>query len=556
MDINQLSIYQIYPKSFHDSNGDGIGDIQGIIQKLDYIQNLGVDCIWLTPIYPSPQRDNGYDVADYTAINPTYGTMADFDELIAQCKTRGMFIMLDMVFNHTSDQHMWFKQAATDPIYRDYYIFKNSPTPPTNWVSKFGGSTWEKYGDDDYYLHLFDVSQPDLNWENPQVRQEIYNIMHFWLEKGIRGFRFDVINLISKPDTYQDDHQEQKGSLALIGDGRRFYTDGPKIHTYLKELARETFGKYPDTLTVGEMSSTTIEHCIRYSNPAENELDMTFSFHHLKVDYQNGDKWTDMPFDFAQLKRLLTDWQVGMAAGGGHNALFWSNHDQPRVVSRFGHDSDETLRIASAKMLANAMYLLKGTPYIYQGEEIGMTNPGFDTIDSYRDVESLNIHNILINQGMNEPDILNILAKKSRDNSRTPMQWNNAPHAGFTTGTPWIATAGNYLTLNATQTAHGSIYRHYQELLALRKELPVLGHGRFEPLWLEHPQVFAYKRVLDGVELLVLCNFYNQHVELELDQELQRFVNGQVILANTDSPALAAQISLRPYESFAVLVGR
>ncbi|MCL2610796.1 MAG: alpha,alpha-phosphotrehalase, partial [Defluviitaleaceae bacterium] len=397
IDFRKLTVYQIYPKSFKDSDGDGLGDLQGIIEKLDYIEELGVNCIWLTPIYPSPQKDNGYDVADYTAIDPRYGTMDDFDHLVTQCKKRDIIIMLDMVFNHTSDQHPWFQKAITDKKnkdYKNYYIFKVSDSEePTNWISKFGGSTWEKINENEYYLHLFDKTQPDLNWENPQLRQEIYNIMEFWLKKGIRSFRFDVINLISKPEIYVDDH---------IGDGRRFYTDGPKIHEYLKELHKNTFGKYENTVTVGEMSSTTIDNCIKYSNPEEKELDMTFSFHHLKVDYENGDKWSDMAFDFLQLKKILIDWQIGMEQGGGHNALFWCNHDQPRIVSRFGNDI--VYRVESAKMLATAMHMLKGTPYVYQGEEIGMTNPNFTSIDRYRDVESINYYAILKQQGKSDEE--------------------------------------------------------------------------------------------------------------------------------------------------------
>ena len=540
MDFKKLTVYQIYPKSFKDTTGNGLGDIQGIIQKLDYLQTLGINCLWITPIYPSPQKDNGYDVADYIGINPDYGTMADFDELIAQCRSRDIEIMLDMVFNHSSDQHPWFQKAlAGEQKYKDYYIFRASEEdqPPTNWVSKFGGNAWERYKGDEYYLHLFDVTQPDLNWENPELRQEIYAIMNFWLEKGIRGFRFDVINLISK-GAYENDDQ---------GDGRRLYTDGPKIHEYLKELNAQTFGKYDKTITVGEMSSTSIDHCINYSNPEENELDMTFSFHHLKVDYQNGDKWSDVAFDFLALKKLLIDWQVGMEQGGGHNALFWCNHDQPRVISRFGDESE-----ASGKMLATAIHLMKGTPYIYQGEEIGMTNAKFSSIEQYRDVESVNYYNILKGEGKSEGEILNILGKKSRDNSRTPMQWNGGDYAGFSETEPWLGVIHNYPQINveAVMAQPDSIFYHYQKLVKLRKELDVISHGTFEPLMAEHPQVFAYVRGYEGQRLLVVNNFYGEDVRIEVPAE---FLAGQVLIANQGDVVLEERMVLRGYESFAVL---
>lgn len=552
MDINQLTVYQIYPKSFNDSDGDGIGDIQGIIDKLDYLAELGVNCLWLTPIYPSPQKDNGYDVADYTAINPTYGTMADFDQLIAEAKARDIMLMLDMVFNHSSDQHPWFQQAlAGDPLYREYYVFKTAHTPPTNWVSKFGGSVWEPVSDTgSYYLHLFDKTQPDLNWENPQLRQEVYDILNFWLEKGIRGFRLDVINLISKGD-YVDDHQ---------GDGRRFYTDGPKIHDYLKEMHQQTFANYTGTVTVGEMSSTTLAHCVRYSNPAEKELDMTFSFHHLKVDYVDGEKWSDWSatspdgakFDFMALKKLLFDWQIGMAARGGHNALFWCNHDQPRAISRFGNET-----LASGQMLATALHLLKGTPYIYQGEELGMTNANFTTIDQYRDVESLNYYHILQAQGKPEDEILHILRQKSRDNSRTPMQWDGSAHSGFTTGTPWIQVIDNYPSLNAEQVVSNpaSLFHHYKQLVSLRKTQPVIAQGSFEPVLADHPQVFAYLRKHEGQSLLVVNNFFDQVVAVTPTAQMLAFAHAPTLISNQPDRQWHDVLTLRPYESFGLLLG-
>lgn len=427
-DFKKSVVYQIYPKSFNDSNGDGIGDLRGIIEKLDYLQELGVDYIWITPFYVSPQRDNGYDIADYYNIDPIFGTMNDFEDLSTECKKRNINIMLDMVFNHTSTENEWFKKAMSgDQKYKNFYIFKEGKDkePPTNWVSKFGGSAWQ-YVDkfNEYYLHLFDVTQGDLNWENEDVRNEIYKIVNFWMDKGVKGFRFDVINLISKPEVFENDYE---------GDGRRFYTDGHKIHKYLKELNKETFGKNKDIITVGEMSSTTIDNCIKYSNPDEKELSMVFNFHHLKVDYENGNKWTLMDFDFMKLKDIFKQWQEGMQKCNGWNAVFWCNHDQPRAVSRFG--DDKKYHSESAKMLATCIHLMRGTPYIYQGEEFGMTNPYFDSISEYRDVESINYYNILKQKGVEEDEIIKILQSKSRDNSRTPLQWNSQKNAGFTEGT-------------------------------------------------------------------------------------------------------------------------
>ncbi|MCX7951897.1 MAG: alpha,alpha-phosphotrehalase, partial [Clostridiales bacterium] len=426
-DFRKIVVYQIYPKSFKDSNGDGFGDLMGVIEKLDYLSFLGVDYIWMTPFYVSPQRDNGYDVADYLNIDPRFGTMEDFDNLVKEANKRNIGIMLDMVFNHTSTEHKWFKRALNgEKKYKDFYIFKEKMT---NWQSKFGGSAWEyveKFGE--YYLHLFDVTQADLNWDNEEVRKSIYDIVNFWLKKGVKGLRFDVINLISKPEVFEDDFE---------GDGRRFYTDGPNIHKYLKELNQNTFGKYDDVITVGEMSSTTIDNCIKYSNPEEKELSMVFNFHHLKVDYKDGDKWALMDFDFMELKNIFNTWQIGMQKGNGWSAVFWCNHDQPRIVSRFG--DDKKYHKESAKMLATAIHMLRGTPYIFQGEEIGMTNAYFDKIEDYRDVESINYYKILRENGLSHDEVMNIIMERSRDNSRTPMQWDNSLNAGFTKGTPWIS---------------------------------------------------------------------------------------------------------------------
>jgi trehalose-6-phosphate hydrolase len=538
-------VYQIYPKSFNDTTGNGTGDIQGIIEKLDYLKELGVDVLWLTPIYKSPQRDNGYDISDYYNIQEEYGTMEDFDQLLLEAHQRGIKIIMDIVINHTSTEHEWFKQAKSskDNPYRDFYIWKDGKDglPPTNWESKFGGSAWqldETTGQ--YYLHLFDVTQADLNWENPKVRQALYEMMHFWLKKGVDGFRLDVINLISKDQQFPEDHS----------DGRKFYTDGPKIHEYLHEMNQEVFSKF-DIMTVGEMSSTSIDNCIRYTNPREQELNMTFSFHHLKVDYPNGNKWTKADFDFQALKNILSDWQVEMNKGGGWNALFWCNHDQPRVVSRFGDDQE--FHKESAKMLATTIHMMQGTPYVYQGEEFGMTNPKFDKIEDYRDVESLNMFEILKKEGMSEQEIIEILKQKSRDNSRTPVQWNSSKHAGFTTGTPWIHTAANYQEINAENAMKdtNSVFYHYQELIQLRKEYDVITNGDYELISKDHEAIFAFVRKTENEMLLVINNFYGKATTYTLPEKFEfDGMSKGVLLSNyEDSAPLAKEIPLRPYES-------
>lgn len=539
-------VYQIYPKSFNDTTGSGEGDIQGIIEKLDYLKELGVDVVWLTPIYASPQRDNGYDISDYYSIHEPYGTMEDFERLLLEAHRRGIKIIMDIVINHTSTEHQWFQEAKSskDNPYRDYYIWKDGENGelPTNWQSKFGGPAWE-YDEqtEQYYLHLFDVTQADLNWENETVRKELYKMMCFWLDKGVDGFRLDVINLISKDQNFPNDE---------TGDGRKFYTDGPRVHEYLHEMNQEVFAKY-DMMTVGEMSSTSINHCILYTKPERNELSMTFNFHHLKVDYPNGEKWTKAPFDLQELKTILSDWQTGMIAGGGWNALFWCNHDQPRIVSRFG--DDQTYHDESAKMLATTIHLMCGTPYIYQGEEFGMTNPGFNDISEYRDVESLNMYQILKEQGKSEQEIIEILQQKSRDNSRTPVQWSNESHAGFTDGTPWIGVASNYEAINAENAVQNkdSIFYHYQKLIQLRKEYDIITEGDYELMTADHPSVFAYLRNTDHEKLLVVNNFYDQEVEWSLPDQFDFDpYNHQILISNySDSVNKYDQINLRPYES-------
>lgn len=544
-DLKKGVVYQIYPKSFKDSNGDGLGDLKGIVEKLDYLKTLGIDYIWLTPFYVSPQNDNGYDVADYYKVDPKFGTMEDFETLVSEAKKRDIKIMLDMVFNHTSTEHAWFKRALKgEKKYKDFYIFKKGKDnkEPTNWISKFGGNAWEYVESlDEYYLHLFDVTQADLNWDNEELRKEIYKVVNFWLQKGVKGFRLDVINLISKPKVYEDD---------LLGDGRRFYTDGPNIHKYLKELNENTFGKYQDVITVGEMSSTSIDNCIKYSNPKEQELSMVFNFHHLKVDYKDGEKWSLMDFDFKKLKELFSTWQEEMIKGGGYNALFWCNHDQPRVNSRFGNT--EKYHKESSKMLATSIHMMSGMPYIFQGEEFGMTNPDFENIDEYKDVESINYYNILKESGALEKDIIKILNSKSRDNSRTPVQWDDSKNAGFTKGTPWINTSKNYININAKNALEDktSVFYHYKKLIEIRREEEIVSLGDYKILNEDHDKVYAYKREYKGESLIVINNFYDVETEISIEEKYFEGKDIKILLSNYDDSSLnLKRLKLRPYES-------
>lgn len=544
-DWHKSVVYQIYPKSFNSYYNKETGDIKGVTEKLDYLKELGVDYIWLTPIYQSPQNDNGYDVSDYYSIDPSYGTMEEFEELLEEAKARNIEIMLDIVVNHSSTEHKWFKEAKEDKNspYRNYYIWRDEKN---NWQSKFGGSAW-KYDEktEQYFLHLFDETQADLNWENKELREEVYDMMRFWLDKGVTGFRLDVINLISKDQQFLNDD----GSTAT-SDGRKYYTDGPRVHEYLQEMNRNVFeGK--DVITVGEMSSTTIDNCIKYSNPERNELSMTFSFHHLKVDYPNGDKWTQADFDFIKLKEIMSNWQIEMQKGGGWNALFWCNHDQPRIVSRFG--DDRKYRNESAKMLATAMHMLQGTPYIYQGEEIGMTNPKFESIEQYRDVESLNIHDIKLEEGLSKEEIIGILKQKSRDNSRTPMQWNEKVNSGFTTSTPWISVAENYKEINVEKALEDkeSVFYHYKKLIELRKTYDVITEGEYAILDENHAKIWAYTRTTGSEVLLVINNFYGEEITYSVPAHVQLDgMKQEVLLSNyKDFSKDIIKLNLRPYES-------
>lgn len=541
INLGDKVVYQIYPKSFRDSNGDGIGDIQGVMEALDYLEELGVDYLWLTPFFLSPQKDNGYDVADYRKIDPKFGTMEELEELITQSGKRGMGIMLDMVFNHTSTAHEWFQKALDgDEKFQSYYIFKEASKdqPPTNWQSKFGGPAWEyvpRLGK--WYLHLFDVTQADLNWENPVVREELKEVIRFWKGKGVKGFRFDVVNLISKPDAWEDD---------LVGDGRRFYTDGPRVHEYLKELVRDT--QIDRLVTVGEMSSTSLENCIRYSSPKEKELSMCFNFHHLKVDYQDGNKWELAKPDYPALKALFQEWQMGLQQGNGWNALFWCNHDQPRIVSRFGHEG--RCWKESAKMLAGMVHLMRGTPYIYQGEEIGMTNPHYTSIDQYRDVESLNYYRILLDQGKTSGEALQILGARSRDNSRTPMQWTDETYCGFSESEPWLPVSDNAVKINvkAQQDDDDSILAFYKELIVIRKEKKIVSEGTITFFAEENENVMAYRRTLGDQVMIVLCNLREQEsmVKKEAGWDSYKKILGNYV-GNLASPG-ENELLLNPYE--------
>ena len=545
-DFRKSVVYQIYPKSFCDSNKDGLGDIRGVIGKLDYIKELGADYIWSTPFFVSPQNDNGYDVEDYYNIDPRYGTMADVEELIAEADKRGIGLMFDMVFNHVSTRHEWFRKAMEgDQYYKDFFFFrKGKPdgSAPTNWESKFGGNAWEYVEKcDESYLHLFDVTQADLNWDNENVRKEVQKIVRFWMEKGVKGFRFDVVNLISK-SVFEDD---------LTGDGRKYYTDGPNIHKYLKELNGMTFGTDASIITVGEMSSTSIENCYQYAGRDTNELSMVFSFHHLKVDFMGNEKWVLVPADFQKLKDIIFEWQTKMAEHDAWNAVFWCNHDQPRVVSRFG--DEEKYWKESAKMLGTIIHCLRGTPYVYQGEEIGMTNTDFTQIDQFRDVESLNHYQIPQDKGLSASDALRIIQIHSRDNGRTPMQWDDTKYAGFSaedSKEPWIAVNGNHAKVNAAAQLkdEDSIFHYYQKLISMRKELDVIAYGDIEPLAQRDPSVFAYRRTYEGHELIVAANFYGRDYEWKNAPDVSGYKRVLGNYADTAAQENSA-VTLKPYEA-------
>lgn len=538
-------VYQIYIKSFCDSDGDGIGDLNGIRSKLPYLKSLGVDYIWVTPFFPSPMVDNGYDVADYTDVNPLFGTMEDCEAMIREADELGMGFMFDMVFNHTSTQHAWFQKALTgDPEYMDYYIFEDSVDggPPADWICSFGTEAWEYVPSlDKWYLHLFDKTQADLNWENPRVREELKNVIRFWKDKGVKGFRFDVLNLVSKPEYFA-------GMPA--GSAHTYCKDGRHIHDHIRDLVTET--GIEDMVTVGEMASTTLESCIGYSNPDNHELSMCFNFHHLKVDYKDNNKWALMAPDLVQLRHLFSRWQEEMAEGGGWNAVFWCNHDQPRIVSRFGDEND--LWKPSAKMLGTFIHLLRGTPYIYQGEEIGMTNPGYQTLDQYRDVECISYYHILLERGIEPEEALHILSRRSRDNGRSPMQWTDETYAGFSDHEPWIGIPDNYKRINVKteEEDEDSILHYYRKLILLRKEYPIIGLGRIQFLDSGNDKVLAYEREYEGDKLTVLCNFSSDQEKIRLD-----LPEGKILISNYKEMDILrdedGDLTLQPYEARAIL---
>ncbi|MET1014184.1 MAG: alpha-glucosidase [Paenisporosarcina sp.] len=542
-------VYQIYPRSFYDSNGDGIGDIQGIIQKLDYLKKLGIDVIWLSPIYDSPNDDNGYDIRNYIEIMNEFGTMEDFDELLAQAKERDLKIIMDLVVNHTSDEHAWFvesKSSKKSP-YRNYYVWEKGEgnQAPNNWGSFFGGSAWEhEENTAEYFLHLFSKKQPDLNWEHEPLRHEVYHMMKFWLDKGIDGFRMDVINLISKhPDLPNGEMNEGQ----RFGDGSPYYMNGPKIHDYLQEMNEEVLSKY-DILTVGEMPGVTPEDAKIYTNPANKELNMVFTFEHMSLDSGPFEKWDLKPLNLVDLKENFEKWQTNLH-GTGWNSLYWNNHDQPRIVSRFGDDGE--YRIESAKMLATCLHLMQGTPYIYQGEEIGMTNVKFESIKQYKDLETLNMYHEKMEQGIDERQIFESIYVKGRDNARTPMQWTNEKNGGFSEGIPWIEANPNFTEINVALAIQqqDSIFAHYQQLIQLRKNVDVITTGDFRLIDRENPNIFAYERKSDHESLLVICNFSNQEILFE-HQDIQSYLESDEVFIQNYKDVLANKsIQLRPYEA-------
>ncbi len=532
-------VYQIYPKSYKDTTENGIGDFRGIIEKIPYLAKLGVDMVWLNPFYPSPQRDNGYDISDYMAVDPLFGDMADFEKMVCVGKEHKIDFMLDMVLNHCSTEHEWFQKAlAGDKYYQDFFFIQDQPT---DWQSKFGGSAWAPFGDTGkYYLHLFDETQADLNWRNPNVRKELFKVVNFWRDKGVKGFRFDVINLIGKDEVSVD---------CTENEGKPAYTDKPIVHNYLRMMNQATFGSDDSFMTVGEMSSTTMENCVLYSSPDRQELSMTFNFHHLKVDYKDGQKWTLAPFDFEELKSLYHSWGKEMSDKDGWSALFWNNHDQPRALNRFV--DIQNFRKEGATMLAASIHLSRGTPYIYMGEEIGMIDPDYDSMADYVDVESLNAYQMLLEEGKSQQEAFQIIQAKSRDNSRIPMQWDASENAGFSTGTPWLKAGKSYKYINVENEIQGPIFTFYQDLIRLRKEMPIISEGSYKPAFEDSKQVYAFERQFEDQKLLVLNNFYAKEVEIDLPAVYQ---NGQILISNYEDAEVSEKILLKPYQTLAIYV--
>ena len=541
-------VYQIYPKSFKDSNGDGVGDIRGIIQKLDYLKELGVNVLWISPMLESPQDDNGYDISDYRRIYEEYGTMEDYEELLCEAHKRSIRILMDLVVNHTSDEHNWFIESrkSKDNPYRDYYIWKDpvNGKEPNNWGGAFGGSAWEYDPQTQmYYLHLFSKKQPDLNWENEKVRQEVYDMMKFWCEKGIDGFRMDVISMISKDQRFPDGEMNN----GLYGDFGPYCVHGPRIHEFLQEMNQKVLSKY-DIMTVGETAGVTIEEAQKYAGDDRNELNMVFQFEHVESGCGDYGKWTTAKYDFKEFKNIMIKWQEELQ-GKAWNSLFLGNHDQPRSVSRFGNDNT-VYRETSAKMLATCIHMMQGTPYVYQGEELGMTNIYFDKLEDYRDIESINYFEEFTESGLMTPEhMMKCLMLRSRDNARTPMQWDDSKQAGFTEGEPWIKVNPNYKKINAAQQLEDpdSVFHYYQKLIRLRKEKDIIVYGEFEPLYREDEQIFAYTRKQDQEKLLTVCNFSDKNAEVEVPEE---FKGAECLITNLGRKEFEGKIVLNPYEAF------
>ena len=547
-------VYQIYPRSFKDSNGDGIGDLNGITEKMDYLRELGINVIWLSPVYQSPNTDNGYDISDYQAIMEEFGTMEDFDRMLQSAHDHGIRLVMDLVVNHTSDEHPWFVESrkSKDNPYRDYYIWREGRDgkEPNNWGSCFSGSAW-KYdaATDMYYLHLFAEKQPDLNWDNPKVRQEVFHMMDWWCKKGIDGFRMDVISMISKDPALPDGPVNGSG----YGDYGPYAVNGPHVHEYLQEMNREVLSKY-DLMTVGECSGVTIEEAKKYANQDGRELNMVFQFEHMDLDGGESFKWNDRKINLVELKQVLTKWQTELA-GKAWNSLFWDNHDQPRIVSRLGDDSTREYREASAKMLALCLHMMQGTPYVYQGEELGMTNVPFETLEDFRDIESINAYHELTESGQVSPeDMMRFLRYKSRDNARTPMQWDDSENAGFTEGTPWIMVNPNYKEINAKEqlARPDSVFHFYQKLIRLRKEREIIPYGEYELLLPEDPDLYVYTRALGEHKLLVICNFRKEEKEFTLPEGFDPGM-GEILIGNYPDRELGETMTLKAYEALAIL---
>lgn len=542
-------VYQIYPRSFADSNGDGIGDLKGIISKLDYLKKLGIDVIWLSPVYKSPNDDNGYDISDYQDIMDEFGTMADWEELLAEVHNRGMKLIMDLVVNHSSDEHKWFIESkkSKDNPYRDYYIWRpgKDGKEPNNWASAFSGSAWQ-YDEttDEYFLHLFSKKQPDLNWENPKLREEVYKMMNWWLDKGIDGFRMDVVNFISKVEGLPDAPSEAGKKYVS---GHEYFMNGPRIHEFLQEMHEKTTANY-DVMTVGEMPGVTPEEARAYTAEERREVNMVFQFEHVDLDSGPDGKWDLRPLKLADLKENLSGWQKGLE-NIGWNSLYFNNHDQPKMVSRFGNDGK--YRVESAKMLATLLHMMKGTPYIYQGEEMGMTNIRFENIEQYKDIETLNMYKEKREQGIPHEKIMESIYVKGRDNARTPVQWDDSEHAGFTTGTPWIEVNPNYKEINAKAVVEdkNSIFYYYKNLIRLRKQHEIIVYGGYDIILEENTDIFSYVRTLGDEKLVVVCNFYDQEPTFTLPEDI-RFKKSELIISNYETTeGSVKQFTLKPYEA-------